>query len=187
MNKLAFLLIIAMMTTSLLAQPREGKRAELSVSGAYQNYSSGTSEKSTGAFLVSPRVGFFVVEGFEIEPEVVLMFASGSDPVYVLNGNVSYNFVSAGKGVPFILIGYGLANTVPLFGVPMTRTDLVIGVLNVGGGVKAFLRDDIALRIEYRYQGFSGEGKRESNSGYSYAQKVDMRIHNVQFGISVLL
>ena len=127
-----------------------------------------------------------MVQGFEIEPEILLMLSSGSDPVYVLNGNISYNFLTAGKTVPFILAGYGLANTVPFFGVPLLRTDFVVGVLNLGGGVKAFVREDIAVRVEYRYQTFSGEGETTISSSYSYTHKVDVRMHTVQFGISIL-
>jgi opacity protein-like surface antigen len=69
----------------------------------------------------------------------------------------------------------------------MTRTDFSIGVLNLGGGVKAFIRDDIAIRIEYRYQKFSGQGESTMGEGFLYTNKVDFRIHTVQFGLSVLL
>ena len=168
------------------AQPGTGGSKELSISGSYQNISSGGSSGS-GAFLLSPRLGFFVYEGLEIEPEVLLMFASGSEPVYMVNGNVSYNFVNAGKGVPFILAGYGIANTVPTFGVPLLSTGFRVSVLNIGAGVKAFLRENIALRVEYRFQRFTGGEQRTSIIGFSYTSDLDINIHSVQFGISVLL
>lgn len=187
MKNMFFIAAIVMAASSLLAQPREGKYKEMSLSGSYQNYSSGSSSGSSGAFLISPRVGFYVHEGLELEPELLLMFASGSDPVYVLNGNVSYNFLSVGKGIPFLLVGYGLANTVPIFNVPIGKTGFTVGVLNVGGGVKAFLHEDIAIRIEYRYQNFSGEGEKLNFGGFSYTQKTDISIHTAQFGLSVLL
>ncbi len=187
MKTFQLMMLIALTATALLAQPREERMHELSLSGGYQNYSSGSSSGSSGAFLISPRFGFYVVQGFEIEPEILLMLSSGSDPVYVLNGNISYNFLTAGKTVPFILAGYGLANTVPFFGVPLLRTDFAVGVLNLGGGVKAFVREDIAVRVEYRYQTFSGEGETTISSSYSYTHKVDVRMHTVQFGISILL
>jgi opacity protein-like surface antigen len=104
----------------------------------------------------------------------------------MLNGNISYNFISKGKTVPFLLAGYGLANTVPLFNIPLIRTDFTVGVLNLGFGIKSFLKDDIAIRVEYRFQKFSGQ-KETTDSYYSYSQKVDTRIHTVQFGISILL
>ena len=187
MRPLQIVLFAAIAMASAFAQPREGKSKEPSISGSYQNYSSGGSSESSGAFLISPRLGFFVVEGLELEPELLAMFGSGSDPVYMLNGNISYNFISGGKGVPFLLIGYGLANTVPVFNVPAIKTDFKVDVLNVGGGVKAFLREDIAIRFEYRYQKFSGQGETSIYSYYSYTQKIDTRIHTVQFGLSILL
>ncbi len=187
MKTLQIVTLIGLMVTSLFAQPREGRNKELSLSGSYQNYSSGNSSGSSGAFLISPRLGFFVVRGLELEPEALLMVSSGSDAVYMLNGNISYNFISAGKGVPFLLLGYGIANTFPFFNVPFTRTDFMVGVLNIGGGVKVFIRDDIALRIEYRFQRFSGQGETTSFGAYSFSQKVDTRIHTVEFGFSILL
>ncbi len=186
MNAIRFALIVTLTATSLLAQPREGKNKELSISGGYHNYSSESSSGSSSAFLISPRLGFFVVEGLELEPEILFMVGSG-DMVYKVNGNISYNFINEGKGIPFVLAGYGLANTVPFFNVPLVRTDFGVSVLNLGGGVKAFLSEDVAIRFEYRYQKFTGEGE-EVNLGYfSYSQKVDARIHIVQFGLSVLL
>lgn len=186
--KIARLMVIIVLTaTTVHAQPREGKTRELSLSGSYQNYSSGNSSGSSGAFFISPRLGFFVLEGLELEPEILLLLSSGSVPAYLLNGNISYNFISAGKSVPFVLLGYGIANTVPLFNVPFLSTDFGVGVLNAGAGVKIFLKENIALRVEYRYQKFSGEGSTGIIGFFTYTQRVDTRIHTVQFGLSVLL
>jgi hypothetical protein len=182
----SILLLVVLTAASLCAQPREGKNKELSLSGSYQTYSSGTSAKSGGALLISPRLGFFVKGGLEIEPELLALFASRGSPVYMLNGNISYNFISENKGVPFLLVGYGVSNTVPMFNVPMLIMDFSVGVLNFGGGVKIFVTEDVALRVEYRYQSFNGEEKTYSGS-YSYTQKIDIRSHTVQFGFSFLL
>lgn len=169
------------------AQPGTGGNKELSISGSYQNISNGGSSGS-GAVLLSPRLGFFVYEGLELEPEILLLFASGNDPVYMANGNVSYNFVGVGKAVPFVLAGYGIANTVPTFGVPFLSTSFRISVLNVGAGVKAFLRENIALRMEYRFQRFTGGTvTMVSVYGYGYNTDFEVTMHTVQFGISVLL
>ena len=186
MKRFTYLLCVMASVVSAFGQPREGKRVELGISGAYQNYSSGSSSNSSGAFLISPRVGVYVAEGFALEPEVTLLLASNSDPAYVFSGNVVYNFLQAGKGVPFILVGYGVANSVPLFGLPVVTPGFTVGVLNLGAGVKVYLLEDVALRIEYRYQNFSGEDRRDYGF-VSFTQKLDTRIHSVQFGLSVLL
>jgi opacity protein-like surface antigen len=187
MKTLSFMIIIALAASTSPAQPREGKNKELSLSGGYQNFSSGSSSGSSSAFLVSPRLGFFVFKGLELEPEALLMLSSGSDAVYVVNANVSYNFISLNKGVPFLLIGYGRANTVPFFSVPLGQTGVGVGVVNLGTGVKIYLSEDIALRLEYRFQKFYGQGETTSYGSFSYTEKVDTRIHMVQFGLSALL
>lgn len=180
-------MIIVLAAATSIAQPREGKNRELSLSGGFQSFSSGSSSGSSTAVLVSPRLGFFVIKGLELEPEALLMLSSGSDPVYVINANVSYNFTSSTKNVPFLLVGYGRANTVPFFNVPLMRTDFGVGVLNLGAGMKIYLREDIALRVEYRFQSYYGQGETTDYGYFSFTQKVDTRIHTVQFGLSVLL
>lgn len=181
------ILIVIMTSTVFFAQPNETKKVELSLSGGYQNYSSGSGSGSTGALLLSPRVGFYVYKGLELEPELLFLLSSGSDPMYMINGNISYNFISDGKAVPFLLVGYGLANTVPFFNLPIAKTNFNIGVLNLGIGIKMFLKEDIALRVEYRFQKFSGQSESTHYGSYSYSQKIDTRIHSVQIGISILL
>jgi hypothetical protein len=187
MKTFGLMLIITLSAANLPGQPREGKSKELSLSGSYQTYSSGSGSVSSGSLLVSSRLGFFVFEGLEIEPEVLVMIPSGPDLVYMVNGNVSYNFMSAGKAIPFLLIGYGIANTVPFFNVPMTKTDFSVDVLNVGAGVKIFLHENVALRLEYRYQKITGQGATTMYDFYSYTDKVETTINTVQFGFSVLL
>ncbi len=181
--------VIALLAAVLPAwgQPREGRSVEMSLSGSYQYVTLGTGSSGSGAFLVSPRVGYFVYGGLEFEPEIICMLSSRANPVYVLNGNVSYNFISSKRGVPFVLVGYGIANSIPLFGVPFTRTSFVINVLNVGVGLKVFLHDDVAMRVEYRFQSYFGEGEESVYGYYAYAHKVESEVHAVQFGLSVLL
>jgi len=74
-----------------------------------------------------------------------------------------------------------------MFNVPFLSTDFGVGVLNAGVGAKTFLRENIALRVEYRYQKFSGEGSTGSDGFSTFTQRIDTRIHTVQFGLSVLL
>ena len=187
MKALCGFIIFAVTATSVFAQPREGKNKELSISGSYQNYSSGGGSGSSGAFLISPRFGFFVVEGLELEPEALFMVASGSDPVYMLNGNISYNFTHSWTTVPFVLAGYGIANTIPFFNVPLSKMDFTVGVLNLGAGTKIFFSENVAVRVEYRYQNLKGENTRNYGGLFTYTEKLDMRIHTIQFGFSVLL
>jgi len=187
MRSLLIVVLVGLMATPLLAQPGEGRNTELSLSASYQNYSTSEGTSSTYALLFSPRMGFFFSDGFEFEPELLMLLSTGTSATYSLNANVSYNFIPSGKSMPFLLLGYGIANTVPFLNVPLMRTDFSVGVLNVGAGVKEFLSEDIALRFEYRYQKYSGQGSTSDYSYYTYTQKVDTKIHTVQLGVSVLL
>ncbi len=186
MKTLHIVMTLMCVASFAVAQPREGMNKELSLSGSYQDYSSGSSQ-SRSAFLLSPRVGFYVGENFEIEPEGILLLAEGSEPTYLLNGNLCYNITTTSKARPFVLAGYGIANTTPFFNVPLFHADFGISVLNLGGGLKYYFKEDVAFRLEYRYQKFTGESTTTSLYGYTYTQKVDMKYHSVQFGFSLLL
>ncbi len=187
MKIIRYFLLLILGVTFVYAQPRQGSNRDLSISGSYQNYSSGNSSGNSSAFFISPRFGIYVVEGLEIEPEFSLVAPSSGDPAYMLNGNIAYNFLSAGRGVPFLLIGYGIANTVPVFNIPFSRSDFRVDVLNLGVGVKGYVKEDIAIRVEYRYQSFSGKGPTHNYGFGSYTEEVDARSHTVQFGLSILL
>jgi hypothetical protein len=147
--------------------------------------------ESSDAFLLLPRVGVFLFEGLEIEPEILFLSRSGVTPLYALNGNISYNFLGLERSVPFLLAGYGVANSLPYFDVPYTLTPFTVGVLNLGGGLKLFVRENIAVRLEYRYQRYQGEVERDSYwlvypNHFEFIEGVDVRMHTGQLGLSVL-
>jgi len=185
MKGLTIISLIVAIASSVSAQPGGERDKELSLSASYQNISGSGSNGSSGLILISPRIGFFFAKGFEIEPELLLLLSPGSDAIYMLSGNLSYNVLSAGRSVPFFLAGYGIANTIPLFNVPFLRTPF-IGVLNLGAGVKAFLSEDIAIRVEYRFQNFVGSDL-YGTPPYTYTENIDVQMHTVHIGITVLL
>jgi len=187
MKGIAVALLAILVTVPSYSQIRGGKATEFSISGSFQSISREGSDNSSSALLLSPRVGWFVAGGLEIEPEFLLMLGEGAGFSYVLNGNIAYNFDVDSGGIPFLLAGYGYANTVPVFGVPFTSPDYGLGVLNLGAGLKIFFASDVALRLEYRFQNYTGSGGTYTYPGYSYTRDTDLTIHIVQFGISVLL
>ncbi len=171
------------------AQTGDGKRCEIGLSGSFQSLSVGNSGNSSSAVTLSPRFGWFVTGGLEIEPEVLAFFAHDQEMVYVVNGNVAYNFVSLGQIVPFILMGYGQANMVPSFGTPAYKTGSAVDVLNFGIGVKFFPASVLGIRLEYRYQWYSGKDQ----TGYwrpgfmEYPGTLDVDLQVIQFGVSVMV
>ena len=176
MKTLPFIIALTFAGT-LYAQPDPERHFELGLSGLYQSFSGASNFRVINGFLISPRLGYEVAKGFEIEPEATLVTVKGSNPAYILNGNVSYNFISTAKAVPFLLLGYGTANEIPFLQIPSVRSGSWMGVLNIGGGVKGYLTKDVAMRVEYRYQTFSGQAQED----------VSHEINTVQFGFSVLL
>lgn len=189
MKKIMVAILLCTLTAATFAQPdtvmQVRKKTQLSFSVSLQNVAIGDGKSST-SFLLAPRIGFFVYEGLQIEPEGVLLLGS-ADAAYMLNANLVYNFFGTGKAVPFLLAGYGIANTIPVYNIPIYSPGFTVGVLNLGAGIKAFVSDNVAFRGEYRYQKFSGEGKTQVYYlGYSNAQKLQARIHSFQFGIIII-
>lgn len=186
----------------LYSQPRQGLwEVSLSgylgsVSGTYEstssnnylNYSS-SEQESRGFISLALRPGYFITEGVEIEPEILWTAVEKIAPAYCLTANVAYNFsIPESHMTPFVLVGYGIANAVPVFqrlyGGSMDNFD--ISVLNVGAGDKIFITERIALRIEYRYQRFYQESAHSAGL-YSYSFKETQNFHNVFFGFSIFL
>lgn len=182
-----FLLLLIVFSETSYSQIFEGNRREVSFSGGYQDFTSGSGSNSSGLILLSPRIGVFVFKGLELEPEVILMLSSGSSPVYVANGNVSYNFASTRKEIPFVLIGYGVANAVPIFNLPVSNIGYRVDVFNAGAGLKFRASDDIIFRFEFRYQRFSGTDRTHFYTDYAYNSNTNITVRSVQFGFGFFL
>ena len=145
------------------------------------------SGSSVTNILASGRVGFFLVQGLEIEPEITLLKPENLDVMYVLNGNLAYNFtLPAGNAAPFVLAGYGITNSVPIFGLPLSHIDMTIGVLNLGVGMKVKIVERAALRVEYRFQKYTGEDTRTSGT-FTSTTTVDLTMHTLGVGFSLML
>lgn len=181
--KYALVIFLLLSVPIVLLGEEERRKTEFSFSVSLQNVSIGEGNRST-SILIAPRVGFYVYQGLQIEPEAILLLGS-TDPAYMLNGNLVYNFHGNEKAVPFLLAGYGIANTIPIYNVPIYSAGFMVGVLNLGFGIKSFVSDDIAFRGEYRFQRFAGEERNQTYFGYSNTQKLTARIHSFQFGIVI--
>lgn len=164
-----------------------------SVSGSSETSGSfGTSKSESeaeGYLSLALRPGFYIIDGLAVEPEILWSAFEGVPPSFSLTGNLSYNFrIPESHVTPFVLAGYGTGNAIPFFQRLLFRSSdkLDIGVLNIGGGVKLFLADRVALRTEYRYQRYSQERTFGSGS-FSSTTKTIQNFHNVFFGFSLFL
>jgi opacity protein-like surface antigen len=178
------ILIVIFLGMPAHAQLTRGS-VETSISAALQSLSgSGTSSTN---ILLSARLGFFPIDRFEIEPEFTVLKPENVNTLYMLNANLAYNFdLPSGTAHPFLLAGYGITNSFPLFNILVVNYDTTVGVLNLGGGMKVFMAKNVAMRVEYRYQKLTGS-QSGGLYGYSYTNSIDLNIHTVHVGFSVLL
>ncbi len=197
MKKTILLICLLFASGSLHSQTQPGTW-ELSVSGnlgsvsisseTRGSYTSSYSE-SHSFFSLALRPGYYIVNDLALEPEVFWTAIEGDLPSFSLSGNLSYNFrIPDSQVKPFVLIGYGIGNAIPVFQRVFYRASdkFDIPVLHLGAGLKVFLTKRIALRTEYRYQRYSYEQTYHYDS-YNYTIKTKENFHNVFFGFSVFL
>ena len=171
------ILFVLISGESVLSQIESGDK-ELSISASFMSRKSENADEAWTSFIVPVRVGFFVTQNLEIEPEILFSKFKDSDAGYIISGNLAYNFNPSDKQskvVPFVFAGFGISNTIAFF--PNVAwvgdEDEIRTLINAGGGLKIFLSKPIALRLEYRFQNFM------NNENIVY--------HNMLIGISAFL
>lgn len=189
---LAFLLLVPAVA---MAQLQAGT-VELSFSGTLGSMSretevtyggsTRTSEAEPTDYLsLALRSGVFVYRGLSIEPEFIWTAIEGDPPAFSLSGNLSYTHRQESTAVaPFVLVGYGIGNGIPIAQrlTGRSSSSMDIPVLNLGGGLKIFLGQSAAVRVEYRFQRFVQE-----ETGYSVTARQTTQFHNLLVGFSVFL
>jgi opacity protein-like surface antigen len=163
--------------TGAFAQLPNNKRFEFSTSASMLNYKYEGGDTHTW-INIPLRIGFFVYKGLEIEPELFLTIPT-EDTEYtgiLVLGNISYNFKGSKKLVPFILGGAGIGNGPQAFSF-VSDSDLKFTAINFGAGIKWFVSDSAAIRIEYRFIKYSGEN--------SYFYNNDRTDNNIYLGVSI--
>jgi hypothetical protein len=149
--------VIFLLTGNGLAQTEKGDK-EISGSASFTL----VSEYGESSFniCVAGRMGFFITRHFELEPEVVISINNAGTPGYIFSGNLAYHLTPDKKAVPFILVGFGISNTLPVLHnvVVCGCEDETVKLFNAGVGVKVFVKKTIALRTEYRLNYFFDEG-----------------------------
>ncbi|MGB5873431.1 MAG: outer membrane beta-barrel protein [Bacteroidota bacterium] len=141
--------------------------------------------ESEGFLALAVRPGYYLVDGLAFEPEFLWTAIEGVPPSFSLSGNLAYNFhLKESNVAPFILVGYGVGNAIPVFQRVYVRgsDEMDITVLNAGAGVKFFFTDHVAFRLEYRFQQYN----QEDSSG-SYSAKRTTQFHNVFMGIAFFI
>ncbi len=153
-----------------------------------------TDEGEAQAYLgLNLRAGYYIVDGFSLEPELYLLAVEKTPPAFNFGANASYTFTIPESPVkPFLIAGYGIGNGIPIMQRLIGRSsgDFDIPVARLGAGVKFLVTKQVALKLEYRYERYSYEISQTVPSyfGYaptSYTMNEVWNYHNVMIGISV--
>ncbi len=178
MKKLVVVLAVAvsfLAFSTCFAQTKTAKgKIELggNVSFSHNSFSlDGSGQGSMSTFTLFPRVGYFIINKLELEPQLMIQSVTispegGESHTQAIYGgilSVSYNFESSSNLVPFVFGGIGfLGNS--FTGATDLKTSLILP--SVGGGLKIFLTEKGVLRTEAFYQrttNSSGEDKLTDN------------------------
>lgn len=184
MKKLLFFIVILFFANISFAQIHDN-RFEISGSIMLGSFSTayktkGYSSNTEGKLYLntSLKIGYFIFEGLEIEPEVYSYILEKSKPSFLLNCNLAYNYhIERSNFYPFILAGYGVGNSLPFLATNAylrTSDKFDIGVLNAGAGLKYFITTHVGIRIEYRYQKYKDNIEEYSN-GDTYKGEFDIK------------
>ncbi len=161
----------------LYAQIEKGGK-EFSVAASFMARKAENQKEFATIFTVPIRFGIFATRAIEFEPELLFTKFKEEDTGYVFSANLAYHFSSGHpqqKAVPYIFGGLGVSNTFLFLYNTLypERTGDHFTVLNLGAGIKQFISQDVALRMEYRFQDFMG------NDAVVY--------HHLFLGLSVFL
>jgi hypothetical protein len=179
MQKLTITFIIILLTTSLTAQVKNisGRQkfqqfdwecaaafsiglSSTSFESSEQNYYGNGNGDSKFYSEISLALGFFILDGLSIEPEIEYNFFS-DDATLSLIANVAYTFnIPRKKIYPFIKVGYGISGfTVYRYyyygGTNGLFESLDAKVINAGAGLKIVQSSSFAMRIELNYKNIS--------------------------------
>ncbi len=157
---LVFMLVMGVVFSA--AQIVPGKKYEAGASIDY--YSLGQGGSTYANYLFVPlHFGWYVWKGLEIEPEfavnIPLKYVASLDVTCLGTLNVFYNYRIGKKFVPFIGGGFSMGNGIPYaeaepYGMLYGDANYNSTALNLGGGLKYLLADNVAIRAEYRYSNF---------------------------------
>ena len=145
---------------------------------------------SANYFALSLMPGYFVLNGFSLEPEFNCYSLQNSDPTFQLLGNLSYTGWLPGHSAAwFGRAGVGTGNAYPFAGqtFSMWDADESIVVLNFGAGIKAPISRYAALRTELNYKFYRFTHPSSAFEYPSGSTDYDIRDFGLRIGFSILL
>jgi opacity protein-like surface antigen len=186
MKKTAILLCVLLLAAVMTAhsEVRLMKKFELGTAVSFQAMHQ--EDWNSTWWNIPVRVGYFFTNWLEVEPEFILSKTDYYDDYpnvwsYLVNLNLSAHFAVAGQVFPFILVGAGVGNGIPVMGVVYGDSGIHASVFSIGAGLKYFVVSFGAVRVEYRFSRY-----RETYPVYPNIEEiVKGRMHQVFVGVSL--
>ncbi len=153
------LAIMAASAAALLAATANAQTArdefEFSTAAFFQSTKPAESTESDELLSIPLRIGYFFTDELELEGEVTLShrFDTTNGTGVTSAGRLAYHFSNSAV-VPFVFAGGGVGNGVEIgqFALDTGETRLH---WQVGGGIKGFVADNVAIRADYRFARFA--------------------------------
>lgn len=163
MHKQIFLLIALLLVfiegTPVMAEIKGG---EITVSPFVGAYVYDGSQHLDSSFSVGGRLGYNLDKNWGLEGQFTyarLRNDGSYGGLYNVSGDLLYHFIPECKVVPYVLLGGGWSKT--NYGVGSSNN----GIIEYGAGMKYFMSDAVALRLDAR-QIFTPDPKSGASDGY---------------------
>lgn len=137
------------------------------------------------------RLTYFLTKGMGIGGEVMFTSYSGNGTGIVANLLLEGDLQTPNGSILYVLGGYGLSNgsaVIENLALKYSDNCKIMGVLNLGTGVRFPVAARVLAKTEFRYQYFSGkESYTDYYSGETYTDQLKFSYLNITFGIALLL
>jgi len=161
---------------------------------SYYEYSYNYSDRPFN-LLFTASIGYCIIDGLTIEPELDINLITDDETSISLIGNLTYNFSIPKKNTyPFIKLGYGLSNyySDPYYGYSNESggSSLDTRVINAGAGLKFLYSSGMALKLEINFKNYNYSNSSSYTYEYSegtYKIDNDMNVISLSIGFSILL
>jgi len=161
---------------------------------SYYEYSYNYSDRPFN-LLFTASIGYCIIDGLTIEPELDINLITDEETSISLIGNLTYNFSIPRKNTyPFIKLGYGLSNYYSdrYYGYSNESggSSLDTRVINAGAGLKFLYSSGMALKLEINFKNYNYSNSSSYTYEYSegtYKIDNDMNVISLSIGFSILL
>ncbi len=162
---------------------------------SYSEYSYSYSDRPFN-LLFTASIGYCIIDGLTIEPELDINLITDYETSISLIGNLTYNFSVPRKNTyPFIKLGYGLCNYYSdryYYGYQNESggSSFDTRVFNAGAGLKFLYSSGMALKQEINFKNYNYSASNSYSNEYSqntYKTDNDMNVISLAIGFSILL